>query len=443
MITCAADNCPSTQDTRIDGNLITLFPFPEDDQRKNQWLRNCDLLLSDDEPLYLCELHFEESYFTESKDLKPNAIPTIFDKKEELLIKQEEIMSQTTPPKQKQINELTLRTPPQSPFVQDNIEDLFNENKTNIPMEHVVTVNGSTLSTSITDENSQKNVYRLVIHIDKIRGKPRPKCKKIPPQITVSNDSKSAKMNENGTVKKFPLRPLRIKKICAENCCKLKKCIYNAKLIFQCEVCEKRYFPKEQDAFKNYPCIKCSKVYTNPQALYFHIRKHFICDICLTECSSQITFDKHIKLHVTTDPKRPYKCHQCPRVFDMKNDIKQHYLLEHKIQNTPIQVTSPIIVPKQNNSFCINCNISFTNDQAYRDHMSSHGQNESITCNITSDANNIISIPNPLTGSQIGILQAVKFSCRVCSKEFDNVKEVDLHTRTHLEVPEEGHKCNI
>ncbi|KAL0129690.1 hypothetical protein PUN28_001746 [Cardiocondyla obscurior] len=84
MITCAADNCPSTQDTRIDGNLITLFPFPEDDQRKNQWLRNCDLLLSDDEPLYLCELHFEESYFTESKDLKPNAIPTIFDKKEGL-----------------------------------------------------------------------------------------------------------------------------------------------------------------------------------------------------------------------------------------------------------------------------------------------------------------------------------------------------------------------
>lgn len=58
------------------------------------------------------------------------------------------------------------------------------------------------------------------------------------------------------------------------------------------------------------------------------------------------------------------------------------------------------------------------------------------------EANNII-VPNPLTGSQIGILQPVKFSCRVCSKEFDNVREVDLHTRTHLEDVEEDLKCNI
>lgn len=79
----------------------------------------------------------------------------------------------------------------------------------------------------------------------------------------------------------------------------------------------------------------------------------------------------------------------------------------------------------------------------YRNHISSHGKKESFTCNITSEANNIIPVPNPLTGSQIGILQAVKFSCRVCSKEFDNVGEVDLHTRTHLEVTEEELKCNI
>lgn len=52
-------------------------------------------------------------------------------------------------------------------------------------------------------------------------------------------------------------------------------------------------------------------------------------------------------------------------------------------------------------------------------------------------------MPNPLTGSQIGILQAVKFSCRVCSKEFDNVGEVDVHTRTHLGDTEEDLKCNI
>lgn len=77
----------------------------------------------------------------------------------------------------------------------------------------------------------------------------------------------------------------------------------------------------------------------------------------------------------------------------------------------------------------------------YRNHLSSHGKKEGLSCNIN-ETNKIIPVPNPLTGSQIGILQAVKFSCRVCSKEFDNVGEVDSHTRTHLDT-EEGLKCNI
>lgn len=74
--------------------------------------------------------------------------------------------------------------------------------------------------------------------------------------------------------------------------------------------------------------------------------------------------------------------------------------------------------------------------------MSSHKKKEGLRCNI-SDTNNVFPVPNPLTGSQLGILQPVKFSCNVCSKEFDNVGEVDVHTRTHLEDVEEAHKCNI
>lgn len=76
-----------------------------------------------------------------------------------------------------------------------------------------------------------------------------------------------------------------------------------------------------------------------------------------------------------------------------------------------------------------------------RNHVNCHTQKEGIRCNIA-EPSNIISVPTPITGGQIGILRAVTFSCRVCSKEFDNVAEVDKHTRTHLENAEE-HKCNI
>lgn len=113
MITCAANGCPSTQTTKIDGNLISFFAFPEDDlwvfslycydlyidknlmfswwifRRKNQWLHNCNLasgVVNDKEPLHLCELHFEKENFTTSKDLKSSAVPTLFGKIEGLWV---------------------------------------------------------------------------------------------------------------------------------------------------------------------------------------------------------------------------------------------------------------------------------------------------------------------------------------------------------------------
>ncbi|KAF7398452.1 hypothetical protein HZH66_006349 [Vespula vulgaris] len=102
---------------------------------------------------------------------------------------------------------------------------------------------------------------------------------------------------------------------------------------------------------------------------------------------------------------------------------------------------SPVIQLTQQEYLCPTCNITFRNEHAYRNHINCHTQKEGIRCNIA-EPSNIISVPTPITGGQIGILRAVTFSCRVCSKEFDNVAEVDQHTRTHLENAEE-HKCNI
>ncbi|XP_011704839.1 PREDICTED: zinc finger protein 26-like [Wasmannia auropunctata] len=439
MKTCAAPGCPSTQSAKINGSPITFFTLPENDLKRDQWLRNCDLTSSGEEPLYLCELHFEKAHFKPaSKELKSNAVPTLFGRTGSSK-EQKENISQTTPvkvpSKRKKVDEHlhAIVTPPQSPSgpsTHNNTAD----------MDYVIAVNGS----PSTNENSEKT-YRLIIQIDKIRSKPGPRCKKARPLVTFNNDTKDTE-GASGSPRK--LRPLLMKKPCIQGNCRLRKCVYKGRLAFQCDLCEKYYLAKKQDVqTKRHSCTKCSKIFPDSQSLYEHIKKHFICDICLTECNTQVTFDKHIRLHVSTDPLYPYKCHQCQKIFDVKDGVKQHCLLEHPkgLQNTVIQVTSPIttLVP-QTEYFCVTCKTNFTNDQAYRSHVSSkHGKNESVTCNITSEAKNIISVPNPITGSPLGILQAVKFSCRVCSKEFDNVAEVDLHTRTHLEVSGEELRCNI
>lgn len=442
MITCVVNNCPSTQSTKVDGKPITFFSFPEDNLRKSEWCRNCGLAFSSKEPLHICELHFEKGYFTSSKDLKSNAVPTLFVKTEESSKEQKaknmsQVMSVKVSAKRRKLDEHShaSMTPLQSPSVQNNIGDLFGRSKADTSKNYG-SMNGSTILTSVI-QNSQANVktYRLIIQIDKIRSKPAPKCKKILPLVTFNKDTE--------TIKSKTKRE-SIKGSCVKGTCKLKKCIYQSKLAFQCEICDK-YFFEMKPLFKSYPCAKCSSSFSDLQSLCAHINKiHFTCDICLTECSSQMIYDKHSKLHINTKSKHPYKCHLCGKIFDLKNNIKQHYLQEHpkiSLQNTVVQVTSPIttIVPQQTDYSCTNCNINFTSDQAYRNHICSNEKKESITCNIKSDAKKIIPVPNPLTGSQIGILQAVKFSCRVCSKEFDNVKEVDLHTRTHLE--DQSIKC--
>lgn len=48
---------------------------------RNQWLENCNLasgIVNDAKTPYLCELHFEKIDFTSSKDLKAEAVPTLF-----------------------------------------------------------------------------------------------------------------------------------------------------------------------------------------------------------------------------------------------------------------------------------------------------------------------------------------------------------------------------
>ncbi|XP_046821557.1 zinc finger protein 717-like [Vespa crabro] len=468
---CKVRGCLSDQNTKIDGREISLFAFPEDDTRRQQWIKNCRLVLNScdgNDSLYVCELHFEKNYFTASNELKTNAIPTIFRNGEDLQRKRkaennEQVeSSKILPSKQKNLDDdsHSLVTPPQSPFTQlgENIEESNLENKTNAFKEPV---NGTdpTTSTPYKEMDIGKNIYRLTIQIEKIQAEPESDTKE--PVIlsnqevedfAISNNEMlifkdEPEMNDEPPAEKM-VKISKVKKPpCIKGGCKLKKAMYGTKPAFQCEECNKYYVMKKCNAQieKTNVCSVCQKSFASPQSLYLHVKKHFVCDMCLTECSSRMSFDKHAKSHVSTDPLFPYKCHRCFEIFDTKDEIRNHYVLMHpsiKLEGIGRAKVSPVTVQvPQQEYLCPTCNITFRNEHAYRNHVNCHTQKEGIRCNIA-EPSNIISVPTPLTGGQIGILRAVTFSCRVCSKEFDNVAEVDQHTRTHLENAEE-HKCNI
>ncbi|XP_076295115.1 uncharacterized protein LOC143216163 isoform X1 [Lasioglossum baleicum] len=461
MLICVARGCLSNQDTRIDGNDISLFPFPDDLAQRNQWLKNCQLndILEKDKPLYLCKLHFEKTSFTNSMQLKPDAVPTIFDKVEEGQRKRKadnelEQEPTTSPPvKHKKLDNdsHSLVTPPQSPCTQliKNAKEMHGKDKMGI--ENEVSMNGSALLNSECQTVKRgKKQYRLSIQIDKIHGKPCPRSKKLMTLAELKKEKQelSKTMNDIDQNDQFSPKSTR-KAVCAKGGCKLKKSIYDSKPAFQCEHCDKYYvIKKSENLGEKNTCTICKKAFSSSQSLNNHTKTHFICDMCQTECSSQIAYEKHMKLHSSSDPVNRYKCHQCTETFKLVEDVRKHCLIVHpaiKLQNTILQVTAPPLtqqVPQQQDYRCVSCNITFRNEQAYRNHINSHKKKEDLRCSIT-DTNKIFPVPNPLTGSQIGILRAVKFSCRVCSMEFDNVGEVDRHTRTHLEEDnEEEKKCN-
>ncbi|CAL7938004.1 unnamed protein product [Xylocopa violacea] len=468
MLTCEAHGCLSDESTKVNGKDVLLFPFPEDAVQRKEWLKNCqgNKTSETDKPLYLCELHFDRTSFTDSNELIPNAVPTIFDKADEDQRKRKieddsQIeLSQGPMPKQTKLEDEShnVPTPVHSPCTQESkaslpVKEVKEDVKFEIPSDDEISLNVSAhVKPDLYQQRAiEKRLYRLTIQIDKIYGKPCPRSRKLRllAQLMKGSQQFCENMNSRSQGDLF-LQKVNRKAVCSKGGCKLKKSVYDSKPAFQCEHCDKYYVTKKSNnqGEKNI-CTICHKIFSSPQFLYLHTRAHFVCDTCQTECSSQVTYDKHIRLHVSTDPLYPYKCHQCTETFELKEDVRQHYLIVHptiKLQNTILQVTTPSLIqqiPPQQDYRCISCNITFRNEQAYRNHISSHKQKEGLRCSI-GDNTNIFPVPNPLTGSQIGILRAVKFSCRVCSMEFDNVGEVDRHTRTHLEEDsEEERKCNI
>ena len=147
MLSCKAHGCLSNENTKIDGKDILLFCFPQETDRRNEWFKNCQLNenTESDKMLYLCELHFDKTCFTDSMELISNAVPTIFTKLDEGQRKRKAEdeprcrSSTISSIKQKKLDSDSHSpvTPPQSPCNQlENNDKMNGEEKMDICSDH-------------------------------------------------------------------------------------------------------------------------------------------------------------------------------------------------------------------------------------------------------------------------------------------------------------------
>ncbi|XP_033209621.1 protein suppressor of hairy wing-like [Belonocnema kinseyi] len=188
-LVCCAATCLSNHTTKVDGRSIKFYPFPNDAKLKQQWRNNCKSIRANNvkhkELFRLCELHFEKSNFTPNMQLKPKAVPTLFDFAKKR--KREKI----SPIANKNAKRFKLENNDNN---NDKNEEMFTSQSENIFTSTPLSTKAGLEKPSSLQPQRLGNLfspgakptekvyhgsYRLIIQIDKIRSKPGPKSKKL------------------------------------------------------------------------------------------------------------------------------------------------------------------------------------------------------------------------------------------------------------------------
>uniref|UniRef100_A0A8R1I1M1 C2H2-type domain-containing protein n=2 Tax=Caenorhabditis japonica TaxID=281687 RepID=A0A8R1I1M1_CAEJA len=97
--------------------------------------------------------------------------------------------------------------------------------------------------------------------------------------------------------------------------------------------------PPPYNEINSYNCLKCSKVFTNMNALEQHQQIHnndkqFECKQCGKTFKRSSTLSTHLLIHSDT---RPYPCEYCGKRFHQKSDMKKHTYI-HTVSASQISI---------------------------------------------------------------------------------------------------------
>ncbi|XP_060807991.1 zinc finger protein 58 isoform X2 [Amyelois transitella] len=254
-------------------------------------------------------------------------------------------------------------------------------------------------------------------------------------------------------LKSFKLLDLRSHK-CKFGCldCKEIPCIHHRYLInyreqvlneadkIQCldcdYVCPKRetllgHVNREHLDHHPFTCAHCSQQFYSKVTLRNHLnnfhKDNYACEFCDGHFKSQSILDEHVEICKWI--KRHHKCEDCASSFDTLQELQIHKKSKHneetfpcnlcnrkffsvlKLKEHTFRIHSGIQIKKKRNALeCTICDIKFIERKEYKQHIASHGSGNSI-----------------------------KFPCKSCDKDFDDIKKLQAHTRMH---DDDVIKCN-
>lgn len=207
---------------------------------------------------------------------------------------------------------------------------------------------------------------------------------------------------------------------------------------FYCVVCEMdctsikqlKTHVKSHKGPSPYICFLCNKSYVMKRYLKRHMACHtdFPRHRC-TKCGIRLKVKSELEAHIISSHTEgaPFKCSQCPRVFNHKGNFKRHLICHLDPQG--------LHLPKYP---CSVCNRRFLNNRTLATHMRVHTGEKPYKCNV---CNKSFSQQGNLFNHQKIHNNPRSFTCEVCGKSFNQKATLKDHGLLHS--GEKPHVCTV
>ncbi|XP_044270074.1 zinc finger protein OZF-like isoform X41 [Tribolium madens] len=239
--------------------------------------------------------------------------------------------------------------------------------------------------------------------------------------------------------------------------------VISGTIVFQCDVCLKRFFTREQftkhkirHREKTHKCTMCDKMFVSQSEVKLHFNsvhektKTVFCTLCDFATQTKQRLQQHTVVHHTR--AYPFKCDLCDKGFLQKSGLIDHKQQHHEGLRITCSFCPKIFKTRQSLRYhmpkhdpdhvktvytCQVCLKVVHTKAVFRNHLKTHtGEHKKYVCDVCGkDVTSLDSLRHHKTihtGER-------NFVCEVCGKAFATKSRLKVHNRVHTK--EKPFKC--